>query len=396
MGELRIPGRVNVHAYPSPIEHESRMLKETAVVVRSSLVDHVLLVGTSGADLPERQELGTSRSVWRVPLTSTKWPSNIITRILQIVEWHLRVLWGLRGLQVVSFSAHNLATLPMGAIVKWMTGAKLVYDTHELESARSSWPRWVQVAGLWLERLLASWVDVTFVVSDSIGDWYRTNVPALRALHVIRNYPETTVPPSASWSERPLRDAFGIRDDELLFLYQGVIDEGRCVELTLDVFAQAHPDRHLVFMGFFGGHDYGPLIREYMSKYPNIHYHPSVPPADVLRHTRSADVGLYLIENLSLSYRLTVGNKVYEYLVSGIPVITSAYPDVSRLVDDYGCGWKTENTVEDVLAIVNDVSREDVHQRRDGAVTHGARFQWRHEEARLIEVYRDLLPAGRA
>ena len=52
MGELRIPGRVNVHAYPSPIEHESRMLKETAVVVRSSLVDHVLLVGTSGADLP--------------------------------------------------------------------------------------------------------------------------------------------------------------------------------------------------------------------------------------------------------------------------------------------------------------------------------------------------------
>jgi hypothetical protein len=67
--------------------------------------------------------------------------------------------------------AHELATMLAGSRIARKTGAKLVYDSHELETGRNGiWGAWE----LWLrgraERWLIRRADRVITVSDSIGD----------------------------------------------------------------------------------------------------------------------------------------------------------------------------------------------------------------------------------
>ena len=381
--------RLNVHAYPSPIRHETRMFKQTRALSQSGLVDRVLLVGTWEEGLPEHQTLDARRDIWRIRLVTGRLKGKI-GRILQILEWQARAWWRLRSERVSLFNAHNLASLPLGVALKMQHGATLVYDTHELEAHRTGWSGVLRFGAAAVERLLTPLIDATFVVSDSIADWYRSH-REFAQVHVFRNYPDVERAVVADPTARPLRDTFGIPDDHLLFLYQGVIDEGRCIDLMLDAFTKVDPTKHLVLMGFIGGHDYQAKIDLYTSRFPNIHFHKSVPPQEVLGYTRSADVGFYLIQEASLSYRLTVGNKFYEYLVCGVPVITSDFPDVSRVIDEHGCGWKVETELEPLLETLRSLTPADVSAAKVRAEAVRSRFVWQSEERRMIGVYGRLL-----
>ena len=56
----------------------------------------------------------------------------------------------------------------------------------------------------------------------------------------------------------------------------------------------------------------------------------------------SADVGVALIENISLSDYYSLPNKFFEYVFSGLPVLVSDFPDISRVVKKYDLGVTTQ------------------------------------------------------
>lgn len=370
------------------------MFKQTRALAQSGLVDRVILLGTWEEGLAEIEALDAVREVWRLRLRSASFAGRA-GRILQVLEWQARAYWSLRREPVAVYNAHNLAALPLGVLFKLTRGATLIYDTHELETRRTGWSGVVRAAASVVERLLMPVIDATFVVSDSIAEWYARH-RSIAELHVFRNYPDVVNAIIRDPSARPLRTAFGIGDDELVFVYQGVIDHGRCIDLMLEVFAQTEGNKHLVLMGFIGGHDYQAKIDDYARRYPNIHFHPSVPPQEVLGYTQSADVGLYLIQDSSLSYRLTVGNKFYEYLVCGVPVITSDFPDVSRVIDQHGCGWKVATEHAALLDLVRGLTVGQAREAQRRAAAVRTAFAWQTEEQRMLQVYERLLQAAPA
>jgi glycosyltransferase involved in cell wall biosynthesis len=186
-----------------------------------------------------------------------------------------------------------------------------------------------------MERALIGSTEAVIVVNESIAAWYR-DAYGLKEVHVIRNIP---YPRSFSGGKTSrLREAFGIDHRSLVFLCQGILDEGRGIPILLEAFGRLPLDRHVVFLGN------GPMaekVRSRALRHPNIHHHPAVPPDVLLEYTAGADVGISLIENVCLSYYYSLPNKVFEYLMSGVPVIVSDFPEMARLVDETGCGWKS-------------------------------------------------------
>lgn len=384
----RMGPSIDVHIYPSPIRHESRMLKETWALGRAGFFDEIHLVGTFEEGLPERERVDGVRSVWRVRTFVPRVPFRILGRVTVIADWTWRVFKAYRGRNVRAVSCHNLASLPLGLAIRAATGALLVYDTHELESERTGWSLSTRLLAKAAERLLMPWVHYTVVVSESIGDWYRQRYPTKR-FRVVRNVP--LVDGKAAASDVDLRSACGIPEGAICYLLQGVLGQGRGIEALAEAFAATTANAWLVVLGFPESDAYEDELERLFRDHPRVVRHPSVPPSRILDYTRTADVGLYTVEPASLSYQLTVGNKFFEYLLAGLPVIGSDFPEIRMILEDNGCGWVLPISAAELTRLIDAIDWSALEQKRLRVVEFARTLSWENEVAGMIQDYEELL-----
>lgn len=375
---------LNVHVYPSPLTHESRILRITDALARAGIFQRIEVVGVARDDLPSRQPLDDTRELIRVPRRLMPAREGLAGKFLRTVEWSLRVLARLRGRRINCINAHSLAVLPLCVAASWLTGAKLVYDTHELETETNGSKGIRQKLGRLVERLLIRYCDRVFVVGDSIADWYARAYGIARPV-VVRNIPQFSGP--VEHDSARLRDRLRLTENDIVFIYQGGFLPGRGIERLLRVFAS---DRrlHLVCMGS------GPLqqlIADAGEASSNIHLIPPVAPDEVLAYTQAANVGLCLTENSCLSYYYSLPNKLFEYLHAGLPVIVSPLFEQEKLVREYGCGWVAPDDDAAFLHLLQSIDRLAIAQRRTGVASARAGLRWQDEEQRLIATYKDFV-----
>jgi glycosyltransferase involved in cell wall biosynthesis len=371
---------LNVHLYPSPLRHEMRMERECRAIARLGVFDRVEMIGVAQPDLPtvEERDGVTFRRLQRRDLGGP----SVARKVVQTLDWSRRVASYLRGEPVRCVNSHSLAMLPLGAALKTRYGARLIYDTHELETEVASSRGLVRILYKVLERAWIHRADHVVVVSDSIADWYSRAYGIPRPV-VVRNVPEAQGEPPepnpALW-----RDRFGIPDDHVVFIYQGILTPGRRIEQFVRVFQQARPDRHVVFMG------YGALegfVRQAAARHPAIHFAPAVPPASVLWHTAAADVGLVGVENVCLSYYYSLPNKIFEYLRASLPSFMPDYPEMRRLNQEGDCGWVVGETDADWLAAIDGVDWKSAHEKRRRVREAAMRYSWEVEQTKLRQCY---------
>jgi glycosyltransferase involved in cell wall biosynthesis len=180
---------------------------------------------------------------------------------------------------------------------------------------------------------------------------------------------------------------FKIRGDDILFIYQGGLSKGRGIQIILDAFTKVNRKKHIVFMGR------GPLeevIKEYEKQFSNIHLHPPVKPEEVLRYTSSADIGVSLIENTCLSYYYSLPNKVFEYLLSGVPMIVSDFPEMGQFVDENNCGWKVSVDSGAFVKLIETISHEDIIEKKNKVLKCKNNYGWHKEEEALLRIYKSM------
>lgn len=373
--------RLNLHIYPSPITHESRMLKETASLKESGLFDELHLVGVRSGNLPEVEILDDTRKIVR--LGSNKAKVGFANRILGFLGWMLQIYSKYKGTQVTVVSCHCLAVLPLGIIFKIFLRSRIVYEAHELETERNGWSQSRRIISKILEYFCIKFVDHTVVVGPSIEHWYR-NEYRIQNVSTVRNIPTKV------WNGGKtdlLRKKFNIPDGAIIFLYQGIFNRGRGIEVLLKVFSDI-PHHHVVFLGF------GPLKAELVSwslKYPNIHVHDALPPDQIGPYTASADVGLAIFENTSLSYYFSCPNKLFEYILGGIPVIASDFPDMAAIIDKYNCGWKCQVNAEHLRILIASITDTIIAEKASNFSRAAHQLSWTNEAKRLKTAYSAFL-----
>ena len=233
------------------------------------------------------------------------------------------------------------------------------------------------------ERVLWRFVDRLIVVSPSIRTWYMTHI-GVKKSEVIFNSP-VMEDLSEEADEQYLRKHFGIAPDTLIFLYVGALVPGRGIEDLVEIFRRNDIGSSLVFLG------YGPLsqwLEETAKDVPNIFIHEAVPHERVVSIVRSADVGLCMIQKVSLSDYYCLPNKLFEYCFAGIPVLASDFPDIASVVAEYELGICSPLERESIYRAIKQMEHEEklpsVDQRRLYPLS------WKAQEEKLITLYNDL------
>ena len=115
-----------------------------------------------------------------------------------------------------------------------------------------------------------------------------------------------------------------------------------------------------------------------------------IPNDQQLWYTASADVGMCPIRGTSLSYRWSLPNKLFEYMMAGIPVVASDYEEMGRVVREEAVGEVCDP--DDPADIARAV--RTVLEAPDGGAGYRAaarqaveRYNWSEEEHVLLGLY---------
>lgn len=322
--------------------------------------------------------------VERVVVSSDKWKRlNLIIGAIQYFEFAFRVISRYR--KVDAWHCNDYEAFVIGVLAKiTRPRLKLIYDCHELESHRNGKGALMRFAIRTIERLFISWAELVITVSPSIQEFYKRKYN-LSFVALVRNLPNEMQISHTN----TLREKLGLKDNQMVFLYQGMLGKGRGIEVLLNAFdSRKTTDAVIVFMGF------GALkeqIEAFAARNENIFFIPAVSYAEIPMYTGSADVGVNSVEPTCLSYKYSLPNKLFEYIQSEIPVLTNPLPDCMALVNEYKVGrvipvWSADTINE----VVNDLLKEDLSVYQPHLKSAKKILNWEVEEQALISAYKSI------
>ena len=372
-----------LHITLTTFTHGSRILKETASLVESGLVQHIYIVALYGTGLEEHEGIDRNRTVWRMRLWSRKLPRFLLFQIIKYLELCARCLWFAKAKKMDFINVHHLGLLPYGVLASWFCDAKLIYDTHELETETYGLKGFRQALARCVERKLIRYAELIIVVSDGIKDWYSKEYKLSNIVTVL-NCPKSQKPKCI----RRLHNSLGISKKKKIVLYQGGFQKGRGIESLLKVFAENEDKTHVLVLMGYG--DLEPLIRKHVQKYDNIYAHAAVAPEMVLQYTASADIGVSYIDNPSLNDRFCLPNKLFEYIMAKLPVIVNDAPEMRRVVNEHqiGCVIQGDLTVESCNKALESISQVDPQTMRRNLKVASELYCWENQEKLMIAAYK--------
>ena len=314
-------------------------------------------------------------------LRSRKWSSNLGVQLIKYIEFSARVIRFARTKGVELVNIHHLALLPLGVVLKWTCGAKLVFDAHELETETYGLSGLRQVIARHVERMLISYADLVIVVSGGINDWYR-NKYGLSNIVTVLNCPEFQEPQRAGFLHRELN----IPEGRKIVIYQGELVRGRGVEGLLKSFAEFDDDQYVLVLMGYG--ELEPLIKEYADSRGNIYFRRAVAPSAVLKYTASADVGISYIQNTSLNDHYCLPNKLFEYIMASIPVIVNDVPEMRRVVTENRIGIVlNELTPKSLRGALDELTHIDAGALKENLKRAASKYSWETQERVMINAY---------
>ena len=364
---------------------DSRVLREAKTLREEGYQVFVLAIFSKGLPKEEKTE---GAQVIRIFLKTKNLPKKKFFQIFKYIEFTIKSLILILKEKPYVCHCHDLNTLPLGYLAKKILGSYLIYDSHELESQRSTIkrePRWFRWLGRKLEHFLIKRVDGTIVVCDSIADYIKKQDNIERPI-VIRNIPDF----QNNILNNGSGEHFGFSDEYKIIIYQGALLLNRGLEELIE--ALKFLDKKIILVIIGEGLLYEELLR--IVKKDNLRnrviFKGYVPPAHLLKLTSQADVGIVPVKKITLSYYLALPNKFFEYIIAGLPVAVSDFPEMRKIVKNYKIGeiFNPESPKSIAEAIRKIFSNLQGYQRLKQNVKQARNYlNWEKERKKLLRIY---------
>lgn len=385
-----------LHIFLSSIESETRLYKEAAYTLKSGICSRVAVLGLWQTGLVTEEVTEYGLEIRRIPTMVRRFRSLSLIRqfgvlrkalaLVSLIQYAVVCIVSARRMQPDHVSCHNAMMLPVAWAAARLSGATLEYLPHELETQRSGLVGMAKRMTIFIERCFIRSARNVVVVCDPIRDWYQ-NVYGLTNVYVVRNVPERDAVQIRSTSEGDFRLRFAIPKSATLFIYQGLFSAGRGIDALLNTFATLDPKHsHLVMMGY-GDERYQAIINAAVASHPNIHYQPAVAREWIVSYSNQADIGIFISEQATLSYRYSLPNKFFEWTHAGLPILVSDNLEYqAKLLHDSGFGWSTP--LDKLGEVVRALSQTDLAPFIENANRYAAEAVWEEDAKVFAHVYR--------
>jgi len=391
-----LPIKVCMHVL-GPAATDPRVLREATALAEAGYTVSIV-------DIEEKENHQSEEDIRGVHLKhvmvsrsffSTRFDKSTVVRVATLfIRTTLRLLQDPADI----YHGHEVSGLLPCYIAALLRRKPVVFDAHEMPL----FERPVSELGLsrrWLRKLLeillayivprcAGVITVSPPIVDELRSWY-----GVAEVTLVRNVPEYR---TVAKSDR-LRQHLGLKPDVRIALYQGYLQPNRGLDRLIRAATFLDPDRVIVIMGKNRKTTQTQLEELIASEgvADRVKILPPVPYAELLDWTASADIGLNVASpDYSLNVRYFLPNKFFEYLMSGLPVLTSPLQAMVEIINKYDVGQVLPSLAPaDIGAAINKMLADpaDLERKRANALEASKKeFYWERESSRLTHLYREI------
>lgn len=373
---------------------DARVLREAAALVRAGYA--VTIVDTDSDVTRPRVETLDGVTLSHIPKIRRRiLPGKLGAAINVWRQYPVRIRT-LLALRADAYHAHDTNTLLATYIAGRIRRKPIVFDSHELPYVQRyivarPVQRWFYVA---LLRRMMPRVSAVITVSTPIIDEIQQRYGGPRAV-LVRNIP-LYQPPLAS--DR-LREWLHLPPETRIVLYQGGLQENRSLDVLVRAARYLPADIVIVMLGDGTSKAGLEALIATEGVAERVRLIPAVPYDELLTWTASADLGLTLFSpDISPSIYYCLPNKLFEYLMAGVPVLTSQLPAVAEVLERYDVGhvcpsMEPEAVAQAIVEMLADREGMARMRRRAMEATAGE-LRWENEQAHLVGLYHRLLGAN--
>ncbi len=370
-----------------------RVMREATALVAAGFAVSIVDIEGDGVR-PIEEDIG-GISIKHISVSS----SFISTRfkrlaLIKAVQLFIRGTLLLMQIPADIYHAHDITALPACYIAALWHGKPLIFDAHELPLSELVGPH-----RHWLRLLLTP--PLSHMVSRSTrvittSPLYAQEI--LKRYHVqevalVRNFP---VYRTVQQSDR-LRQYLDLSPDTRIALYQGNIQPDRGLDKLVRAAKFLEHNIVIVMMG--------KGVKETLSQLEaliasegvtdRVKIIAPVPYEELLDWTASADIGLNVLPpDYSPSIRMCLPNKLFEYVMAGVPVLSSQLDAVAEVIRTYDVGQIVSSLAPtDVGAAINAMLADSAALARMHCNALNAaqqKFLWEKESSQLIGLYQEI------
>lgn len=308
---------------------------------------------------------------------------NIFTKVIRELKINKRTSKAIIGINPEVIHANDLDSLIPAYKAAKKLKCKLIYDTHEifLENPWIAGNKLVKYVWSFYEKHLITKVDAVVCVSYAAAEYFakKYKIPAplvvtncISSDRQIKEHPEKAYPKQ--------------------ILNHGQFYGGRGYDIMIEAAPSLKDfsDLQLVLRGF------GSLEQQLKDRVKglnaeNVYFAPPVKVEELIPCASLAYIGLAITEPISINFKLSVSNKIFEYAAAGLPVIMSDIPEHRYLNQKYNFGIILEENTPECLAkaaIKLHTDKEFYNMCATNANKLSEEVNWETEFSRLIEIER--------
>lgn len=298
---------------------------------------------------------------------------------LMYVDYWIKLFFLLLFHRVDVLCAIDLDTILPVYYASKIRGKQRVYDAHELFTELKEVISRPAVHKMWL------WIEKhtvpDFPVGYTIGECYAAEFKRKYGVNygVVRN--ATILKPLAIPEKK-----------EKYILYQGAVNVGRRFEQLIP--AMQYVDAPLIICGegnYF--EETKALVAQYKLE-DKVTFKGYLPPEELRQYTLSAYVGITLFEDTSLSNKLSMANRFFDYMHSAVPQICNQYPEYEKVNAQFEiAALLGDPNPETIAAAINQLLNDVVYHKRLEQNCLAAReiYCWQMQEKTLLNTYAQFL-----
>lgn len=225
-----------------------------------------------------------------------------------------------------------------GMIAGFISGAKVVYDSHELLILKKDEKHGFRIRFFsFLERISIKYFSLIFSANEERAIVMKRCYSLKENPIAINNIPSfKQVNDFISLIDLENKFNFKKSDFKQIFIYQGVMTAIRDIDITISKIAQVK-DSLILLIGK-GNKEYIEYLKHSFKSNSNVRFIGQVDLITLYSFLKIADFGIISYSNRNLNNKYCAPNKLYEYANFNLPVVTSDQRIFKRLFEVYKIG----------------------------------------------------------
>jgi glycosyltransferase involved in cell wall biosynthesis len=318
--------------------------------------------------------------------------TQTLGKIVERIWTNFKLIWYVVRIKPDIVHSDNLDTLPAGYLASRLCGSRLVYDAYEI------WYEMVENIGdigrnvaIGVEKYLSRKSDAVFTVSKNRAE-LMAEVLGIPLPIVLMNTPDYI--PFEQLSPGDWVKPFA---GKKIVLYQGGYRENMGLREAILSAKFLPDDVVMVFRGLgICEHEMRKTIQE-NDLGGRVFMIPPVSMNALVSSAVGADLGLIVYKPVNKNNYYAAPNKMFEYIMAGVPCVGSDLPYIRDVLHSFGVGEvfvpaDSEDMAKVIVEFLNDNNRLSL--ARKNCIENARRLCWEYEGKKLLTEYERISPTN--